>query len=409
MIRGNIGQEAEQFFKELGMEDTISKLSDMFIDNFMIQGEETEDLKEALHRAPDGLVDLIWDKIEDKETVGETDRQQKEKILFEDIPEYLKAKLILMDPLKLKLLICVMNGYSVEMEETAGFFEEFIPYGWVFSFCKDGQCSFTVMNELREVIMTIEEPEIKTQMEFIFCVRCIINTCIGLYGVCKQEQVQKVYENFLEIDESQKEEIMDDYGRIMPKVISCLEEDGLFWLDGEYLISPYLEDKMAYKRLLRSRQKDYFMPDENVVESYCLGKMVEKNEEYETVLKLLTKEIRDREQAEEMLEEISAYVIREDWEIPQVLDCLYDWAVNFNGLLSFERMMTALGKWLYGIRRWSECGYSRKERNKENLDLKYITNINKKETERNVAPKIYPNDPCPCGSGKKYKKCCGRK
>ena len=21
--------------------------------------------------------------------------------------------------------------------------------------------------------------------------------------------------------------------------------------------------------------------------------------------------------------------------------------------------------------------------------------------------KVYPNDPCPCGSGKKYKKCCG--
>lgn len=23
--------------------------------------------------------------------------------------------------------------------------------------------------------------------------------------------------------------------------------------------------------------------------------------------------------------------------------------------------------------------------------------------------KVYPNDLCPCGSGKKYKKCCGRK
>ena len=22
--------------------------------------------------------------------------------------------------------------------------------------------------------------------------------------------------------------------------------------------------------------------------------------------------------------------------------------------------------------------------------------------------KVYPNDPCPCGSGKKYKKCCGK-
>ena len=27
----------------------------------------------------------------------------------------------------------------------------------------------------------------------------------------------------------------------------------------------------------------------------------------------------------------------------------------------------------------------------------------------NVEKKIYPNDPCPCGSGKKYKKCCSRK
>nr|WP_243131037.1 SEC-C metal-binding domain-containing protein [Dorea formicigenerans] len=23
--------------------------------------------------------------------------------------------------------------------------------------------------------------------------------------------------------------------------------------------------------------------------------------------------------------------------------------------------------------------------------------------------KVYPNDPCPCGSGEKYKKCCGKK
>ena len=30
-------------------------------------------------------------------------------------------------------------------------------------------------------------------------------------------------------------------------------------------------------------------------------------------------------------------------------------------------------------------------------------------TIRNVGPKIGPNDPCPCGSGKKYKKCCGKK
>ena len=41
---------------------------------------------------------------------------------------------------------------------------------------------------------------------------------------------------------------------------------------------------------------------------------------------------------------------------------------------------------------------------------------NKKETDQDCkvvafpgTKKIYPNDPCPCGSGKKYKHCCGRK
>ena len=33
----------------------------------------------------------------------------------------------------------------------------------------------------------------------------------------------------------------------------------------------------------------------------------------------------------------------------------------------------------------------------------------KKAPTRRDAPKVGRNDPCPCGSGKKYKKCCGAK
>ena len=32
----------------------------------------------------------------------------------------------------------------------------------------------------------------------------------------------------------------------------------------------------------------------------------------------------------------------------------------------------------------------------------------RQEPIRRVGPEVGPNDPCPCGSGKKYKKCCGR-
>ena len=44
----------------------------------------------------------------------------------------------------------------------------------------------------------------------------------------------------------------------------------------------------------------------------------------------------------------------------------------------------------------------------------HLTGTNKDTSMANTpkkreSAKIYPNDPCPCGSGKKYKQCCGRK
>ena len=54
------------------------------------------------------------------------------------------------------------------------------------------------------------------------------------------------------------------------------------------------------------------------------------------------------------------------------------------------------------------------EQKVEREEVAKVTGTNKDETtardpKRRVEKKIYPNDPCPCGSGKKYKNCCGRK
>lgn len=36
------------------------------------------------------------------------------------------------------------------------------------------------------------------------------------------------------------------------------------------------------------------------------------------------------------------------------------------------------------------------------------TSGQKQVTVKRSTPKVGRNDPCPCGSGKKYKNCCGR-
>ena len=56
----------------------------------------------------------------------------------------------------------------------------------------------------------------------------------------------------------------------------------------------------------------------------------------------------------------------------------------------------------------------RVEQKVEREEVAKVTGTNKDETAQNApkkrdSAKIYPNDPCPCGSGKKYKQCCGRK
>lgn len=56
----------------------------------------------------------------------------------------------------------------------------------------------------------------------------------------------------------------------------------------------------------------------------------------------------------------------------------------------------------------------RLEQRVEREQVAKVTGTNKddtalKEPKKRADKKVYPNDPCPCGSGKKYKQCCGRK
>ena len=56
----------------------------------------------------------------------------------------------------------------------------------------------------------------------------------------------------------------------------------------------------------------------------------------------------------------------------------------------------------------------RVEQKVEREQVAKVTGTNKDESTvkapvKRMDAKVYPNDPCPCGSGKKYKQCCGRK
>lgn len=66
----------------------------------------------------------------------------------------------------------------------------------------------------------------------------------------------------------------------------------------------------------------------------------------------------------------------------------------------YKNMVDARADWLYELPEWDELIDS-KRRKELYKEQKLSTTVAK-------GPKISRNDPCPCGSGLKYKKCCGK-
>ncbi len=74
--------------------------------------------------------------------------------------------------------------------------------------------------------------------------------------------------------------------------------------------------------------------------------------------------------------------------------------LGFDKELLYKNMVAAEADWLYNLEEWNDI-FDADTRKKLYREQKVSTTIVKGD-------KVYPNDPCPCGSGKKYKKCCGK-
>ena len=76
-------------------------------------------------------------------------------------------------------------------------------------------------------------------------------------------------------------------------------------------------------------------------------------------------------------------------------------SLAFEKELLYKNMVAAGADWLYELPEWEPI-FDEDKRKALYREQKSSTTIVKPD-------KVYPNDPCPCGSGKKYKKCCGKK
>lgn len=93
---------------------------------------------------------------------------------------------------------------------------------------------------------------------------------------------------------------------------------------------------------------------------------------------------------ESLEEELNLDEIESDTEV----------SLKINWEKLFFNMVNVEAHWLYGLKGWENI-LSEDHRKQVIKDYKKSKTVVKEV-------KIGRNDPCPCGSGKKYKKCCGK-
>lgn len=235
-----------------------------------------------------------------------------------------------------------------------------------------------------------------------------LNAAAELYGICPMEKALEIYRKHT--GKSVEELTMYSFCEMIP------ENKKAYIYNGVQLVHKYILDDDAREELEEMQQgKSFYMPTKKEV--LTLGKdgylpFDDSMKAVEAFLNVFFGEISGY--AEDLCRFIQ-YRIRVGADIGEILDFMEDNDIfdEIYDKVAIERFKKLLVKAWYRTRKMCNRGNipkgtARLEREAEDFDSGLQEKADVVQFPIDIKKKIYPNDLCPCGSGKKYKKCCGK-
>lgn len=390
---------SDEYDKYKDILDGLSDQYEKYMKKLLIPGQPDESLKDCLHKCSEELLQDIWNETATEEMIDNEDnydREAREKYLYDAIPSHLEDNLPWIEPDTLDLFGAIMTG-DQELSKNMGIFDKLIPQGWCFAYSEDYETySYSIPEEIINTLKKLKEPEINAQFALVGMIRKIHEICVAFYGVYSDDQINTIRK--LMFGEGEEPKVIQDH---FDEISTELEEENKFREYKEYYVSTVLDDDRA-DSILKKCGDDWYHPEKDEVMRFAEDKETEywRNEYYDTALKALSLGKKHKEYMKHLLDDISLGVIQEDWDLSDCMQCLKEEDVAFLNQQAADRFIKTMIDYYKNARCWSLGGYSRSEKGIK-VTGRFATEI-ALENE-----KIYPNDPCPCGSGKKFKKCCG--
>ena len=183
-------------------------------------------------------------------------------------------------------------------------------------------------------------------------------------------------------------------------------------IDEEMNICVLQNDKMIYKAVMENNLyrdiervqygNEFYIPSPEEVLDYAVNGYPSQEPAYRAIFRFMTEEMHNtKERADYLL-----YIIYKEFSmngmLSDIMDIFNEEKVVFDSDDQMKKFTTLLVAANNHTRMLDFRGHTPNEKGHVTVPMQ------PKNTPVTAPKKIYPNDPCPCGSGKKYKKCCGR-
>jgi hypothetical protein len=224
---------------------------------------------------------------------------------------------------------------------------------------------------------------------------------INLYGIISRKELADIF-NSQNDDRTSADEV---FSLLLPLVIKSKRPRYCFYKD--YIVHYWAFDDFDYADywLWEQSDKPRFIPEKEEFLKFENQYYESESQEayWEKLWTFIVKEWSgniERYRFFNEIKELSAY----NFELREISDLIDEYGLIFKNEKSTQNFFNLLMNARNNTRLWANKGYSpkelvaimEKERPKE-APVEMVIHQNKK---------VGPNEPCPCGSGKKYKKCC---
>jgi hypothetical protein len=281
--------------------------------------------------------------------------------------------------------------------------------GLIYTFWQEDTLAVVLPEEIRRVYEGLDLREFWTKWERQHLIADYIAAAANLYGACERSKL-------LEIFNSQNAEAATE-DEVTLAGLKLMYPHQQYLIYQDYWISNYFEDDDTREELAEllelSRNKPYYIPPKTEFLRYADNVYTPTTLQFEKLKTYVSRHIvRDRELAETVADNIR---LASSMEAP--LDELLDEFLYLDIELSEQQidgLLPLLVELRNNTRVWTNRGYTPVEMRSlftppaASLASRPMGTMLKPDFARNAAaPKVGRNDPCPCGSGKKHKKCCG--